>query len=87
MVGSLFFSIYLNDIVKCIEKNNCILYADDTTLNSTIDCFGKEIHVIEQNISAELQRISKWLELNRLQLNTEKSKFVLFHMPQKSIPN
>ena len=26
-------------------------------------------------------------ELNRLQLNTEKSKFMLFHMPQKSIPN
>ena len=73
--------------MKCTEKFNCILYADDTTLNSTIECFGKEIHVIEQNISAELQRISKWLELNRLQLNTEKSKFMLFHMPQKSIPN
>ena len=87
IVGPLLFSIYINDIVKCTEKFNCILYADDTTLNSTIDCFGKEIHVIEQNISAELQRISKWLELNRLQLNTEKSKFMLFHMPQKSIPN
>ena len=87
IVGPLLFSIYINDIVKCTEKFNCILYADDTTLNSTIDCFGKEIHVIEQNTSAELQRISKWLELNRLQLNTEKSKFMLFHMPQKSIPN
>ena len=87
IVGPLLFSIYINDIVKCTEKFNCILYADDTTLNSTIDCFGKEIHVIEQNISAELQRISKWLELNRLQLNTEKSKFMLFHMTQKSIPN
>ena len=31
--------------------------------------------------------ISNWLELNRLQLNTEKSKFMLFHMPQKSILN
>ena len=45
--------------VKCTEKFNCVLYADDTTLNSTIDCFGKEIHVIEKIISAELQRISK----------------------------
>ena len=87
IVGLLLFSIYINDIVKCTEKFNCILYADDTTLNSTIDCFGKEIHVTEQNISAELQRISKWLELNRLQLNTEKPKFMLFHMPQKNIPN
>ena len=74
IVGPLFFSIYINDIVKCTEKFNCILYADDTTLNSIIDSFGKEIHIIEQNISAELQKISKWLELNRLQ-------------PQKAIPN
>ena len=87
IVGPLFFSIYINDIVKCTEKFNCILYADDTTLNSSVDSFGKEIHIIEQNISAELQKISKWLELNGLQSNTEKSKFMFFHMPQKSIPN
>ena len=61
----------------------CWLHTDDTTLHSTIRCFGKEIHVIEQNILAELQRISKWLELNRPQLNTEKSKL----KSQKSIPN
>ena len=36
IVGPLLFSIYINDIVKCTEKFNCILYADDTTLNSTI---------------------------------------------------
>ena len=52
-------SIYINGIVKCTEKLNCILYADDRTLNSTIDNFGKEIHIIEQNISAELQKINK----------------------------
>ena len=34
--GPLFFSIYINDIVKCTEKFKCILYADDTTLNSTL---------------------------------------------------
>ena len=87
IVGPLFFIIYINDIVKCTEKINYILYADDTTLNSTIDSFVKEIHIIEQNILAELQKISKWLELNRLQINTGKSKFMLSHMPQKSIPN
>ena len=53
-------------MTKCTEKFNCILYVDDTTMNLTIDCFGKESHIIEQNISAELQKISKWLELYRL---------------------
>ena len=30
IVGLLFFSININDIVKCTEKFNCILYADET---------------------------------------------------------
>ena len=55
IVGPLFFSIYINDIVKCNDKFNCILYADDTTLNSTIDSFGQEIEAIQRNISKELQ--------------------------------
>ena len=42
IVGPLFFSIYINDIVKCTDKFNCILYADDTTINSIIDSFGQE---------------------------------------------
>ena len=84
IVGPLFFSIYINDIVKCTEKCNCILYADDTTLNSTIDSFGKEIHIIERNISSELQKISKWLELNRLQLNTENQNLCFFICPRKA---
>ena len=42
IVGPLFFSIYINDIVKCAEKFNCILYADDAILNSTIDCLERK---------------------------------------------
>ena len=30
----------------------------------------------------DLQKISKWLDLNKLCLNITKSKFMLFHMPQ-----
>ena len=86
ILGPLFFSIYINDIVKCTNTFNCILYADDTTLNSTIDSFGQEIDTIQQNISKELQNLCKWLDSNRLRLNIAKSKFMLFHMPQKIVP-
>ena len=27
----------------------------------------------------------KWLKLNKLSLNTTKSKFIIFHMPQKRV--
>ena len=41
------------------------------------------MHIMEQNIPAKLQKISKWLQLNRLQLKTEKSKAMLLYMPRK----
>ena len=34
----------------------------------------------------DLQKISKWLDLNKLCLNITKSKFMLFHMPQRITP-
>ena len=84
IVGPLIFSIYINDIVKCTDKFNCILYVDDTTLNLTIDSFGQKIETIQRNISKELQNLCNWLDSNRLRLNTRKLKFMLFHMPQKN---
>ena len=37
------------------------------------------------HINKELENISKWLILNKLSLNIKKSKFMVFHMPQKKI--
>ena len=40
IIGPLLFNIFINDIVKASQKIAFILYADDTTLNSTLDSFG-----------------------------------------------
>ena len=40
VLGPLLFNIFINDIIDASELFNFILYADDTTLNSTIDCHG-----------------------------------------------
>ena len=68
------------------DKFNFILYADDTTLNATVESFGETAADIQLSISNELQKICKWLDLNKLHLNVAKSKFKLFHMPPKVIP-
>ena len=83
ILGPLLFNIFINDIVKSSTKFNFILYADDTTLNSTLDSFGQDAVEIQNTIVSELQNIFKWLDVNRLCLNVTKSKFMLFHMPQK----
>ena len=86
ILGPLLFNICINDIIMSSDKFNFILYADDTTLNATIESFGETVADIQLSISNELQKICKWLDLNKLHLNVAKSKFMLFHMPQKVIP-
>ena len=86
VIGPLLFNIVINDIIKSSTKFSFILYADDTTLNSTLDTFGTNQVDIEKSIIIELQNILKWLDVNKLCLNVSKSKFMLFHMPQKVIP-
>ena len=81
ILGPLFFNICINDIIMSSDEFNFILYADDTTLNSTVESFGETVADIQLSISNELQKICKWLHLN-----VAKSKFMLFHMPQKVIP-
>ena len=63
-----------------------IIYADDTTLYSTMDVFD---NYISKNFNLELTKVADWLKLNKLSINIKKSKFMVFHMLQKqvNIPN
>ena len=86
VIGSLLFNIFINDIIKSCAKISFILYADDTTLNFTLDNFGTNTVDIQNSITSELLNILKWLNVNYLCLNVLMSKFMLFHTPQKVIP-
>ena len=54
------------------------MYADDTTLISTLETFGNTNSPteIENNISNEISKITTWL--HKLKLNASKSKFMIF---------
>ena len=72
-IGPLPFNIFINDIIKSSDKLSFILYADDTTLNSTLDNFGTNPVDILKSIIIELRNILKWLHVNKLCLNVSKS--------------
>ena len=65
------------------------MYADDTTLNSTLKSFGDVTNIerLQHNVSTELNNVVTWLDLNNLRLNVLKTKYMLLHMPQKVIPH
>ena len=54
-----------------------LMYADDTTL-----FFGV---ISEVTINNELSKISEWLSSNKLSLNIKKTKFMVFHTPQRRV--
>ena len=60
------------------------MYADDTTLFTTINCF-ENIENPNQYINDELYKISEWLIVNKLSLNASKTKCMAFSMPQKKV--
>ena len=86
ILGPLLFPIYVNDLPQCSSLFDFVLNADDTTVFSSIEYAFTE-QSIDQNdeINDELQQVGVWLAVNRLVLNVEKTKYMVFHPYQKDI--
>ena len=80
------FLIYINDFPAATAYFDFIIYADDTTVmtNLHINEFDN-IDVLTQTINTELVHINEWLKVNKLSLTAAKSKYMMFHMPQRKI--
>ena len=77
IIGPLLFIIYLKDFTSPSDIFKIISYADDSTLSAKLSDF------INRDNKKNINR------LNRLSLNTSKSKFMFFYQRQKivTIPN
>ena len=84
ILGPLLFIIYVNDITASSNIFKFIMYADDTTLLTTINSFENNEHP-NQYINNELSKISELLIVNKLSLNASQKKFMVFNMPQKKV--
>ena len=81
ILGPLFFSIYINDLVNASKKLSCLMYADDTTIYFNQEDFPKINR--SKSINMELEKFSIWLKLNKLNLNVEKTKYMIFRKRRK----
>ena len=91
------FLININDISKATNFFHLICYADDTTLLSSISaaekqCGSKDINIVSNFINKELEKITNWVDANKLSLNAGKTKFMMFRkkrgkIQQNSIPD
>ena len=85
VLGPLLFLIYVNDISISTDFFKMILFADDTTLMFSLKSNAAYCNNL---INSELAKLATYFNCNRLSLNVSKSRFMMFHQPQKkNLPN
>ena len=80
------FIIYINDLYNATDKFKPVLFADDTNLASTLCAFTRVFRNdddLSNNINIELDKIYIWLCANKLSLNANKTKYMVFHYRQQ----
>ena len=84
ILGPLLFLIYINDLPNSSELFNFLMYADDTTLYCCLEDITSENKAHTLNI--ELEGVHSWLKANRLTLNVNKTKYMLFSKRKNNLP-
>jgi len=76
VIGPILFIVYTADLVSLIQQH-CLsphLYADDTQINGA---YGpSDVGALLQKITVCLTAVADWMSANRLQLNSDKTKFM-----------
>lgn len=81
VLGPDLFILYINDIVKSVNKCELQLFADDTILFFESENIGTLI----QTINEELENLYKWLCNNSLSLNIKKTKCMIIKPKNNAI--
>lgn len=76
ILGPLLFLVYINDLPFFNNSFNTIMYADDTTLFGNLEDFSSA--TLEFDINSKLKKLNSWFKYNKLSLNTNKSKLMIF---------
>ena len=76
VLGPMLFPLFINDINKSLENIIVKLFADDT------NCFisGNDFNQLERLVEAELNKLQKWINANKLTIyfDPKKSSYCIF---------
>ena len=80
-LGPLLFLLYINDLRYSLQKSTASHFADDTSITFS----SKKLKTLETILNTDLKSISDWLKANRLSLNVDKSKLLIFRSKQRKL--
>ena len=79
-LGPLLFNIYTNDMHNLFSNITTTMFADDTVLSKC----GDNLNSLISDLNIELKKLEDWCNFNKLALNSDKTKWMLF--TNKSTP-
>ena len=78
---ALTFLVYICDIVNVSALVDFLMFADDTNLLIS----SHSLESLSVTANTVLAKLAKWFTLNKLSLNVNKTKYILFHSSQKKL--
>ena len=82
VLGPPFFTLHINDLYKTIGEDYLRLFADDTALLS----WHSSLTAVTTEIKSKFTNLYNWCIANKLTINEDKTKFMLFHTINKHVP-
>lgn len=73
IIGPILFLVFINDLPRCNNELEFLLFADDTN----IFLQGRDIYHIQAVANRALVSVSNWLKSNKLTLNLNKTQFMI----------
>ena len=83
LLGPLLFILYINDFCRSSDILSFILFADDTNLFLS----HSDPNYLVNTVNIELGKLTQWIRANKLSLNLQKTKYMLFSNSLVSLPD
>jgi hypothetical protein len=83
VLGPKSFLVFINDIFEIELRGKIQLFADD----AVIFYCAASIHELEEDMQHDLDLIFKWFYNNKLSMNIDKTKYIIFKQQGKNIQN
>ena len=83
ILGPLLFILYINDLP--IYMQNCCtdLYADDSTLHLSGNCY----QTLQSKVQEDLHGVEEWCNDNNMFINKNKTKYMIIGTKQRAMPH
>ena len=82
ILGPLLFLLFINDFPNANRFFKTTLFADDSTLTCKFNNKTNDLSIV-QRLESELEPVFNWLQINKIKINFDKSKFMVFSYRKK----